>query len=174
MIFVVEVRGVIFVFSDLLAVQINMACGPTLHSAGATRIKFSNDATGKVLKIVGGRRHTCSRPMHAATQCVIRVSGGTAAVYRDEPVFGIVGISMASILRHISSGVVLVRRANVDAYCKIIAAEQGKVLGKLNYEKHRTTPTRPDPVDGVRFRMSFKPEIERGLVMCCKWDVRLV
>jgi hypothetical protein len=61
-----------------------------------------------------------------------------------------------------------------DAYCKKLAAEQGIPLGKLDYKKHRATPTRPDPADGLRFRMSFKPEKKRGLVTCCKWDVRLV
>ena len=63
--------------------------------------------------------------------------------------------------------------ARTDAYCKKFAAEQGTPLGKLDYEKHRTTPTRTDPVDGIPFRMSFKPEKKRGLVICCKWDVRL-
>lgn len=61
-----------------------------------------------------------------------------------------------------------------DAYCKELATKQGIVLGKLDCKKHRTTPTRPDPVDGIRFRMSFKPEIKCGLVTCCKWDVRLL
>lgn len=61
-----------------------------------------------------------------------------------------------------------------DAYCKELAAKQGITLGKLDYKKHRATPTRPNPVDGIRFRMSFKPEIKRGLVTCCMWDVRLV
>jgi len=61
-----------------------------------------------------------------------------------------------------------------DAYCKKLAAAQGILLGKLDYRKHRATPTRPDPVDGIRFRMSFKPEKKRGLVTCCKWDVRRV
>jgi hypothetical protein len=60
-----------------------------------------------------------------------------------------------------------------DAYCKKLAAEQGILLGKLDYKRHRATPTRPDPADGVRFRMSFKPEKKSGLVTCCKWDVRL-
>jgi hypothetical protein len=64
--------------------------------------------------------------------------------------------------------------ARTDAYCKELAAEQGILLGKLDYKKHRATPTRPDPVDGVRFRMSFQPETERGLVTCCKWNVRRV
>jgi hypothetical protein len=64
--------------------------------------------------------------------------------------------------------------ARTDAYCKELAAEQGIVLGKLDYKKHRATPTRTDPVDGIRFRMSFKPEVKRGLVTCCRWDVRLV
>jgi len=59
-----------------------------------------------------------------------------------------------------------------DAYCKELAAEQGIILGKLDYRKHRATPTRLDPVDGIRFTMSFKPEKKRGLVTCCKWDVR--
>jgi hypothetical protein len=58
-----------------------------------------------------------------------------------------------------------------DAYCKKLAAEQGIILGKLDYKKHRATPTRPDPVDGMRFTMSFKPGKKRGLVTCCKWDV---
>jgi|HubBroStandDraft_1064217.scaffolds.fasta_scaffold93108_2 hypothetical protein len=53
------------------------------------------------------------------------------------------------------------------------AAKQGIVLGKLDYKKHRATPTRTDPLDGIRFTMSFKPEVKRGLVTCCKWDVRL-
>jgi len=45
--------------------------------------------------------------------------------------------------------------------------------GQRDYKKHRTTPKRTDPVDGIRFAMSFKPEVKRGLVTCCKWDVRL-
>jgi hypothetical protein len=64
--------------------------------------------------------------------------------------------------------------ARTDAYCKELAAERGIVLGKLDYKKHRATPTRTEPVDGIRFTMSFKPEKKRGLVTCCKWDVRLV
>ncbi len=59
-----------------------------------------------------------------------------------------------------------------DAYCKELAAKQEITLGKLDYKKHRRTPTRPDPVDGIRFTMSFKLEKKRGLVTCCKWDVR--
>jgi len=62
--------------------------------------------------------------------------------------------------------------ATTDSYCDHIAEAQGIGLRRLDYEKHRTTPTRPDPVDGVRFKMAFTPEIERGLVTCCKWDVR--
>ena len=61
-----------------------------------------------------------------------------------------------------------------DAYCKKLAADKGIGLGKLDYKKHRTTPTRTDPVDGIPFRISFKPETKRGLVTCCKWDVWLV
>jgi hypothetical protein len=64
--------------------------------------------------------------------------------------------------------------ARTDAYCKKFAAEQGTPLGRLDYEKHRTTPSRPDPVDGIPFTMSFKPERKRRLVTCCKWEVRLV
>ena len=60
-----------------------------------------------------------------------------------------------------------------DAYCKQFAAEQGIFLGKLDYKRHRATPTRPDPANGVRFMMSFKPEKKSGLVTCCKWNVRL-
>src|SRR5712692_5302830 len=60
-----------------------------------------------------------------------------------------------------------------DSYCKHLAEEHGIHLGKFNYEKHRATPTRPDPQDGVRFTMSFQPEMEHGLVTCCKWNVRL-
>ena len=61
-----------------------------------------------------------------------------------------------------------------DAYCKKLAEEQQKPLGEFDYEKHRATPTRPDPVNGIQFRMSFRPEKKRGLVTCCKWDVRRV
>jgi hypothetical protein len=61
-----------------------------------------------------------------------------------------------------------------DAYCKRLAAKQGIVLGKLDYKKHRRTPTRPDPVDGIRFTMSFRPEVRSGLVTCCRWVVRRV
>jgi hypothetical protein len=61
-----------------------------------------------------------------------------------------------------------------DSYCNQLAEENGIHLGEFDYEKHRSTPTRPDPVDGVRFRMSFKPEKKRGLVTCCHWDVRRV
>jgi hypothetical protein len=42
------------------------------------------------------------------------------------------------------------------------AAKQGIVLGKLDYKRHRATPTRTDPLDGIRFTMSFKPEVKRG------------
>jgi len=62
--------------------------------------------------------------------------------------------------------------ATTDFYCDHIAEAQGIGHRKLDYEKHRATPTRPDPVDGVPFKMAFTPEIERGLVTCCKWDVR--
>jgi hypothetical protein len=61
-----------------------------------------------------------------------------------------------------------------QTYCEKLAAKQGIVLGRLDYKKHRATPTRTDPVDGIRFTMSFKPEVKRGLVTCCKWNVRLV
>jgi len=47
-------------------------------------------------------------------------------------------------------------------------------LGRLDYKKHRATPTRLDPVDGMRCRMSFQPELESGLVICCKWSVLLM
>jgi hypothetical protein len=63
--------------------------------------------------------------------------------------------------------------ATTDSYCDHIAEQQG-IVSKLDYEKHRTTPTRSDPVDGVRFKMAFRPEIENGLVLSCKWDVRRV
>ncbi len=62
--------------------------------------------------------------------------------------------------------------ATSDSYCDHIAEGQGIRLGKLDYEKHRMTPTRPDPVDGVRFKVAFRPEVKSGLVVCCKWDVR--
>ena len=61
---------------------------------------------------------------------------------------------------------------NTDAHCKSFAAEHGIALGKLDYDKHRTTPTRPNPVHGERFKMSFQPELDRDLVTCCKWRVR--
>jgi hypothetical protein len=62
---------------------------------------------------------------------------------------------------------------STDSYCKQFVEEHGIRLGKFDYEKHKATPTRSDPVDGIRFTMSFKPEKKRGLVTCCKWDVRL-
>jgi len=37
--------------------------------------------------------------------------------------------------------------ATTDSYCDHIAEEQGIGHRKLDYEKHRTTPTRPDPLD---------------------------
>jgi hypothetical protein len=74
------------------------------------------------------------------------------------------------VLKHYRFAHVCIEKT--DAYCKELAAEQGIILGKLDYRKHRVTPTRPDPADGIRFRMSFKPEKKRGLVTCCKWDVR--
>jgi hypothetical protein len=61
-----------------------------------------------------------------------------------------------------------------DAYCKDFAEQQGTPLGEFDYKKHRTTPTRTDPVGGIPIRMSFKPEKKRGLVTCCKWNVRLI
>lgn len=58
-----------------------------------------------------------------------------------------------------------------DSYCNGFAKEMGITLGTFDYEKHRRTPTRLDPQDGVRFKMSFQPKLENGLVTCCKWDV---
>ncbi len=76
------------------------------------------------------------------------------------------------VLRHHRFGPGSVERT--DSYCNQIAAEQGIGPGEFDYEKHRATPTRPDPADGVRFKMAFRPELESGLVVCCKWDVRRV
>jgi hypothetical protein len=75
------------------------------------------------------------------------------------------------VLRHHRFDPAVVERT--DFYCKQFAEENGIKLGRFNYEKHRRTPTRLDPQDGVRFKMSFQPEMENSLVTCCKWNVHL-
>jgi hypothetical protein len=79
-------------------------------------------------------------------------------------------IHTIEVLRHHRFGPDSVERT--DSYCNQLAEEQGIGLREFDYEKHRAMPTRPDPVDGVRFKMAFRPELESGLVTCCKWDVQ--
>src|SRR5438876_6905390 len=100
-----KVRGVVVILREELAIQVHCASDPT--ACCAARAELREDIVRKVVHVIGG----CAAGAlpDAATDCVVNVAGGAAAIHLDDAILGVVSIAVVPIIGHVACGVVLVR-----------------------------------------------------------------